>query len=398
MTHMIHRNFFSHLACLASLLIFNQSATSASLEDHGLLEAEKARILEKAESYLKEAPRTVTADVCGRSEGGPHDYYSEGDYWWPDPKKPKGPYIRRDGETNPDNFIAHRKSMIRLSEIIGTLASASRISEDPKYAAHAVEHLKAWFVNEDTRMNPNLLYGQAIKGRHSGRSIGVIDTLHLVEVARGAKLLCESPAFAEQDQKAVKEWFRSYLKWLNTHPYGIKEREHPNNHGICWSLQAGAFADLLGDERQLKWIRKRFKNVYLKEMMDQSGGFPAELKRTKPYGYSLFVIDAMAGVAQVASSADDNLWEYELPDGRGMRKGLEFIHPYIADKSTWPQKPDVMYWDEWPVRHPALLFAGLHYNEEDYLKTWQKLEADPTTFEVLRNLPIRHPLLWVDAR
>ena len=360
-----------------------------------IVEIERPRIRRKAANYLSEAPRTVTADRCERSEGGLHDFYSEGDYWWPNPADPDGPYIRRDGESNPQNFNAHRQSMVRLSEIIGTLASAYLITGEERYAARAVKHLRAWFVDEETRMNPNLLYGQAIKGRFSGRSIGIIDTIHLVEVARGAKLLCCARSFAEEDQDRVQAWFIDYLEWMNTHEYGKEEKCHPNNHGVSWSLQAAAFADLVGDGDQLAWIRKQFKTVYVGEMMNLEGGFPAELERTKPYGYSLFMIDAMAGVAQIASDPEDDLWSFQLPDGRGMKKGLEFIAPYIMDKSKWPMKPDVCYWDEWPVRHPSLLFAGVHFGNRDYLRIWEKLEADPTTFEVLRNLPLRHPLLWI---
>lgn len=365
------------------------------MDDFNIIEIEKHRILEKSKRYLRETPRTVTADTCERSEGGRHDYYSEGDYWWPNPQEPEGPYIQRDGETNPDNFIAHRQAMIRLSDIIGTLTSAFLITRDEHFASQAIVHLKAWFVDEKTRMTPNLLYGQAIKGRHTGRSIGIIDTIHLVEVAQGTKLLCDSPSFKAEDQTKVKTWFQEYLKWINTHNYGKTEKQHPNNHGVCWSLQAATFADLVGDSEQLEWIRNQFKDVYLKEMMDENGGFPAELNRTKPFGYSLFVIDAMAGVAQIASIPKDDLWSFQLPDGRGMKKGMDFIFPFIINKNRWPGKPDIMYWDEWPVRHPSLLFAGIKFGNADYLAAWLKLEADPKTFEVLRNLPLRHPLLWV---
>lgn len=360
-----------------------------------LAEIEKPRIMYKAAKYLKEEPRTVTAYKCVRSPGGPHDFYSEGDYWWPDPKNPNGPYIRRDGETNPDNFIAHREAMIRLSDIIGTLASAYILTGDDQYVKQAIKQLKAWFVDPQTKMNPHLLYGQAIKGVATGRSIGIIDTIHLVEVARGTLVMKKSPAFSKPDFEAVKEWFGAYLHWLNTHPYGQQEKVYPNNHGVCWSLQAAAFAELVGDEELLKWVRRQFKEVYLKEMMDKDGGFPAELARTKPYGYSLFVIDAMAGVAQIASTPDDDLWRFELPDGRGMEKGIEFIFPYIQDKTRWTRPRDVMYWDEWPVRQPSLVFAGLKLKQPEYLATWRNLKADPGVFEVLRNLPLRHPLLWV---
>ena len=356
---------------------------------------ETPRILSKAKGYLRELPRTVTADTCERSSGDRHDFYSEGDYWWPNPENPEGPYIRRDGETNPANFIAHRKSMIRLSELIGTLVSAYLLTGEEKYARPAVRHLRAWFVEDDTKMRPSLLYGQAIKGKYTGRSIGIIDTLHLVEVARGAKLLKDSPSFIPVDQQAVRAWFSEYLNWINTHEYGLKEKVHPNNHGVCWSLQAAAFADLTGNEEIIDWIRTQFKSVYLPVMMDEQGGFPAELKRTKPYGYSLFMIDVMAGVAQIVSTKDEDLWQFVTPNGRGMKKGMEFIFPYIVDKEKWPYEPDVMYWEEWPVRHPGLLFSGMRMNQIAYLKVWEKLEPDPKTYEVLRNLPLRHPLLWV---
>lgn len=358
---------------------------------------ETPRILSKAKGYLRELPRTVTADTCERSSGDRHDFYSEGDYWWPNPENPEGPYIRRDGETNPANFIAHRKSMIRLSELIGTLVSAYLLTGEEKYARPAVRHLRAWFVEDDTKMRPSLLYGQAIKGKYTGRSIGIIDTLHLVEVARGAKLLCTSPSFKVRDQKAVRRWFAEYLNWISTHEYGLKEKMHPNNHGVCWSLQAAAFADFVGNKEILQWVRAQFKSVYLPVMMDEKGGFPAELKRTKPYGYSLFMIDAMAGVAQIVSNKEEDLWEFVTANGRGMKKGMEFIFPFIEDKGKWAFQRDVMYWDEWPVRHPSLLFSGMRMNQNAYLELWRKLEPDPQTYEVLRNLPLHHPLLWVSS-
>jgi hypothetical protein len=363
-----------------------------------LVEIERTRILGKAAAYLDEAPVTVTAHRAKRSAGGLHDFYSEGDYWWPDPDNPDGPYVRRDGMSNPDNFVAHRHAMVRLSEIIGTLTSAWIITKDPAHATHALKHLKAWFVDESTRMTPNLLYGQAIKGRVTGRSIGIIDTIHLVEVARGVEILGRRGALPARDFELIKGWFSEYVDWLTTHPYGRNERIHPNNHGVWWSMQVATFSSLLGRETELEWIRNQFKTVYLQEMMAADGSFPAELERTKPYGYSLFVLDGMAGVAQVASTETDDLWAYELPDGRSLKKGITFLYPYIENKAAWPYQKDVLYWDEWPVRHASVLFAGLAYLKSDYLRLWERLEADPSTPETVRNLPIRHPLLWVDTR
>lgn len=371
------------------------TAAAESDKPFNIVEIERPRIMQKAAKYLREEPVTVTASHCERSAGGKYDFFSEGDYWWPDPKNPDGPYIQRDGMTNPDNFAEHRHAMIRLSEIVATMASAYLLTSDDKYVRQTVKHLKAWFADPETKMNPNLLYGQAIKGRATGRSTGVIDTIHLVEVARGAMVVSKSPAFPAKDYDDIKTWFREYLKWLTTHQYGIEERAAKNNHGVCWAMQAAAFAQLVGDQQELAAIREQFKTVFLANQMAKDGSFPAELRRTKPYGYSLFVIDAMAGIAQIASTANDDLWMYELPDGRGMKKGMEFIFPFIQDKSKWPGNHDVLYWDEWPVQQPSLLFAGIKFNKPEYLKVWQGLKADPQTPEVVRNVPLRHPLLWV---
>jgi hypothetical protein len=366
----------------------------AATNGFDLVGLERSRVLEEAARCLHEEPLTITAFPCNRSAGGKHDFFSEGDYWWPDPKNPDGPYIQRDGLSNTNNFVEHRYAMVRLSEIVGTLGSAYVLTGDDKYVHHVVKHLKAWFVDEDTRMNPNLLYGQAIKGKATGRSTGVIDTIHLVEVARAALVLGKSPAFPERDFAVVQAWFRDYLRWLTTHPYGVEERAAKNNHGVCWAMQAAAFAQLAGDQAVLASIRDQFKTNFLAKQMDKDGSFPAELRRTKPYGYSLFVIDAMAGVAQFASTPADDLWTFQLPDGRGMKKGMEFIVPFIQDKSKWPGKHDVLYWDEWPVRQPSLLLAGLKLNQPAYLELWQSLKTAPQTPEVIRNLPLRHPLLW----
>ena len=351
---------------------------------------ERPRVLAAANRYLGEAPVTVTAASSPRSAGGKHDFFSEGDYWWPDPANPKGPYIQRDGMTNPDNFVEHRRAMIRLSLAVPALAAAYKITKDRKYADHAARHLRAWFVDDATKMNPNLQYAQAIQGRFTGRGTGIIDTLHLVEVARAAWQIDMKPA----DLDGVKSWFASYIEWMTTHPYGIAERDAKNNHGTCWNTQVAAFAQLTGDRTQTEWCRNRYKTVLVPTQMAPDGSFPLEMARTKPYGYSLFNLDAMAILVQTLSSRDDDLWKWRMPDGRGMAKAMEFMVPFIADKKGWPKPPDVMYDKEWPVRQPSLIFAGVALDKPEYLALAQKLDPDPKVEEVLRNLPVRQPVLW----
>lgn len=378
------------------LLIFLGTLLLQGEASIDLAEIERERVLTAAEEYLDDEPVTITSFVCERSEGGRHDYYSEGDYWWPNPEDPEGPYIRKDGMTNPGNFTKHRKLLRSMSIKVAALAAAYKLTGEKKCADSALKHLKAWFVISKTRMNPSLLYAQAIKGRVTGRGIGIIDTIHLVEVAQAILVLTKMDGISSEDSDSLKKWFQEYLNWMTTHQFGIDERDNGNNHSTCWAMQVAAFAKLTGDEKQLQYCRDMYRETLIPEQMDKDGSFPKEIKRTKPYGYSLFNLDAMAMVCHIASTGEENLWEYKTDDGRGIKKGVEFLYPYIADKDKWPYQKDVMYFDEWPVRHPLLLLAGLEYNNEDYLTTWGRLDADPTTEEIIRNFPIRQPILWIE--
>ncbi|HEY2017245.1 MAG TPA: alginate lyase family protein, partial [Bryobacteraceae bacterium] len=325
---------------LQTALALTSARRSRGAEKFDLAAIERGRVLKAAGRYLSEQPVTVTAASSPRSAGGKHDFFSEGDYWWPDPKNPDGPYVQRDGMTNPDNFVEHRRAMIRLSLIVPALAAAYKITHERRYADHAARHLRAWFIDDATRMNPNLEYAQAIHGRFTGRGIGIIDTLHLVEPARAAGQLELAPA----DLDGVKKWFAAYAEWMNTHAYGIAERDAKNNHGTCWVTQVAAFAQLIGNPTLTSWCRDRFKTVLIPNQEAADGSFPEELRRTKPYGYSLFNLDAMAIAAQTLSTRDDDLWKWQLPDGRGMAKAVAYMYPYILDKKKWPLPPDVMYY------------------------------------------------------
>ena len=360
-----------------------------------LNEIERSRVLKNADDYLSEVPETTTATFCDRSAGTNHDFYSEGDYWWPDEQNPNGPYIRKDGLTNPANFTAHREVLIRFSQIAGALASAYVLTNDEKYAEKLALHLKAWFVDPDTKMNANLLYAQAIKGVATGRGIGIIDTVHLVEVAKAIHAIENSSALTKADLEAIKLWFSNYLNWITTHEYGIAERDNGNNHSVCWTMQVAAFADLINDTKTMDFCRNFYKSTLLPNQMGKDGSFPLELKRTKPYGYSLFNLDAMTSICQILSTRQDNLFAYTTIDGRNLELGIKFMVPYIENKSVWPFQHDVMYWEEWPVRQSSLLFGGIAFKNKKYMDLWKSLKANVTTPEIIRNMLVRYPILWV---
>ncbi len=378
------------------MLFFVFVPIAAQRSDFDVAKFDRARVLKAANQYLSEKPITITASHSPRSAGGLQDFFSEGDYWWPDPQNPDGPYIQRDGMTNPDNFVEHRRALMRLSVQVPALVAAWRLTRDARYAKHAALHLRAWFIDPSTRMNPHLQFAQAIHGRFTGRGTGIIDTIHLVEVARAIEVLEGSGAMTVREHDAIKAWFTAYLRWMTTNQNGIDERDAKNNHGTCWVMQVAAFAHLTGDQNLLDYCRDRFKTVLLPNQLAVDGSFPQELRRTKPYGYSLFNLEAMAAVCQILSTPQDNLWTFELSDGRNMARAMDYMTPFIRDKKTWPLKPDVMYDNEWPMRQASLLFAGLALSRPDYLELWKKLPADSNVEEVIRNFFIRQPVLWVN--
>jgi len=383
---------FHKLLCILLSLTCLSSAAQAQPLDIASLDQQ--RILRAANAALAEAPVTITASSSPRSSGGAHDFYSEGDYWWPDPAHPGGPYIQRDGLTNPDNFVAHRRALVRFSVQVPALVAAWKISGERRYAQHATAHLRAWFIDPATRLNPNLQYAQAISGRSTGRGIGIIDTVHLVEVARAIEVLQSGDVLTVDEQVQIKRWFTDYLQWLTTSKNGQEERDAKNNHGSCWLLQVAAFAHLTGDQQLLAYARDRYKTVLLPTQLAADGSLPLELKRTKPYGYALFDLEALAALCQILSTPEDNLWTYATPDGRSIAKAVAWVVPYIRDKSLWPLPPDVMYDKEWPMRQTSLLFAGRALSKPDYLALWAGLPADSSVEEVIRNFFIRQPVLW----
>jgi len=379
---------------LCSLLLLACLSLGAHAQSIDIAKLDRQRILTLAQTALSEAPSTITSFPAPRSSGGSHDFYSEGDYWWPDPAHPGGPYVLRDGLSNPDNFTAHRRVLLRFSVQVPALVAAWKISGDRRYADHAAAHLRAWFIDKKTRLNPNLQYAQAIFGRTTGRGVGIIDTLHLVEVARAIEVLEGAGVLSKTEQAQIRQWFTDYLQWMTHSKNGLEERDALNNHATCWLLQVAAFAHLTGDQQLLAYSRDRFKTVLLPTQLAADGSLPLELKRTKPYGYALFDLEAFAALCELLSTPSDNLWTYATPDGKSMGQAMAYMFPYMRDKASWPLKPDVMYDSDWPMRQSSLLFAGRALNRPAYLALWTTLPADSSTEEVVRNFFIRQPALW----
>lgn len=382
---------------LSAWLIF--TAMAIAEPPLNVAEVDRARILAAASDALNQPPITITKYRAKLSNGGLHDFYSNGDYWWPNTNTPDGlPYVSLDGKSNPNNFNKHRDCLRQLHDAVAALGAAYKITGDDRYAAKAAELLRVFFIDPATRMNPSLQYAQAVPGVSTGRSFGIIDSLRIIEIPPAVEVMEKSPAFPSEVVAGLKQWFSDYIHWMRTSKNGIEESNASNNHAVAFWLQIAVFARFTDDSQDLADCRQHFKDVFVAKQMAADGSFPRELARTKPYGYSIFQLDNMATLCQVLSTPDDNLWQFQSPNGRSMRKAMEFMYPYLADKGKWladGRHQDIQAWNGWPARQPSLLFAGLAYGEQKYLDLWLKLSADPTNSEVRRNTAITEPILWV---
>jgi hypothetical protein len=384
---------------ILAVVVFTLAGRAAPRRELAVIVAQwdRARILSLADAALKLTPPAITDDRATNSPGGPHDFYSQADYAWPNPTNQTGlPFISRDGMSYPGVFSGHRMAMRRMKDAVAALAAAYALTGGDAYAAKAAELIKVYFLDGKTRMDPNLNYAQAVLGKTSGTSYGVIDTLHLAELPMAVRFLEKSPAFDPAVDQGLKKWFADYIAWMTTNTNGVKEMNAKNNHSIAYFLQLASFARFTGDQKMLELSRRHFKEILLPDQMAADGSFPLELKRTKPYGYSIFQADNVAALCLLLSTPAEDYWK--LPEGHNARLAIDFIYPYLADKSCWladHRGQDVQHWESWPARQPCLLFAYAEFGDEKFFALWKKLDADPSDLEVRRNMAITQPILWI---
>lgn len=359
------------------------------------------RILKAAQDYLAKLPAPLTTLPCKRSPGTAHDFYSEADDYWPDPAKPDAPYLERKGSANPAAFTAHRDALLDLSIWAPALAAAYVLTKEERYAEAALRHLRAWFVDPATSMTPSLSYASVVLPSKTGRFEGILETVHLAEIAQAVPFLLNAEAFTKNDADGMAKWFGAYFDWLNSSQLAGLARDQKDHHGSSWLLQTTAFMRLHlallpnADDTPLEDLRHRYKSVTIRAQITANGTFPHELSTPNPYRLSLFNLDMLAAVCLLLYTPFDSVWEYDLQDGPGMRAAIARHFPYIKDKGAWPYPADAAYFDDLPLRQPSLLFCARAYTRPEYADLWRTLPADTEIAELQRTFPIRQPLLWV---
>ena len=347
----------------AARLQASRSAINQSDKD---IQAAWAKLQRDAQKALDEGPFSITSKAVTPPSGDKHDYMSQAPYFWPDPKSPNGlPYIRRDGERNPEiNKITDHNSLDKLEAAVETLALAYYFKGDERYASKAVELLRAFFLDPATRMNPNLQYGQFIPGVNTGRGIALIETRGLTRIVDAIGLLEGSKALTTEDEQRLKDWFGKFLQWMLDSKNGREEAAAKNNHGTYYDVQIVSYSLLVGRRDLARQTLEQARQKRIATQVEPDGRQPLELARTKAWSYSNGNLDGLMQLATLGERVGVDLWNFETKDGRSIRKALDFLAPIAIGEKKWQYqelggiKPESLF--------PSMRRAAFVYRDKPY--------------------------------
>lgn len=334
-----------------------------------------AELLRKqANAALGNKSYSVTYNAHVPPSGDKHDYTSFGVYWWPDPTKPDGlPFIRRDGETNQEQKkLGDKNHFNAFMQDVQALSLAYYYFGDERYEKHAVHLINDWFLNPETRMNPHLNYAQAVLGRNEGKNSGVIDTRDFMYVLESLELLKMSPAYNQEFENGLKEWFTEYLQWLRTSEHGQKESQANNNHGSWYHAQAIRIALFLGQTELARALMEHVRDEMISSQIASDGTQPEELARTNTFHYSIFNLQALGTIARMGESLDYDLWHYRDEEGRGMQNAAEYLLPFVTGSKEWPHQ-QISELHLSPLTSQLFRMMSVRYQEPDWLDVSKEL-------------------------
>ncbi len=295
------------------------------------------RILSYANKYCDQPSVSVINKPFLPEGCSKNDYVSLSTYAWPDKTKTGGlPYVLRDGYNNPEAENFNNKDISVFVDRMQMLTLAWKLTGEEKYAKKAHEQVRVWFIDAETRMNPNLRYGQIVPGANGnrGNSYGVLDGYSFVRVLDPLLLLEDYGGFTKDEQKAVKQWFEDFLTWLTTSTLGLKEATANNNHGTSYDGQILAFSIYTGNKRMARSIIKDFPVTRINFQIEPDGTQPREQNRPRSFTYSVMNLDRMMDFLLMAKFYGRPINAKKL---ERYYKAWEYLMPFFGDgQKDWP--------------------------------------------------------------
>jgi len=348
-----------------------------------------------ADAALKQRSLSVVDKSISPPSGDKHDYLSLAPYWWPDSNKPNGlPYIRRDGRVNPEiEGVPDHKNMDRLISATHTLALAYYFFGEESNAAHATELLRTWFLNPETRMNPNLEFAQGVRGINLGRGTGLIETRDIYRLVDAIGLLRGSKSWTAADQKGMEDWCVKFLDWMMHSQNGNDEAVAKNNHGSYYDVQVASLALFAGKQDIARNILQSAGERRIAVQIEPDGRQPLELERTKAMGYSTMNLAGLFELGLLGENVGVDLWSFQTADGRSIRKALDYLVPFLTGDQKWPYQQIVEF--RTAEISPVLTLAALKYKDPRYQDVAVKI--DPEVLRRIEVFPFRRPVSHGDA-
>jgi hypothetical protein len=347
---------------------------SADPKDARRQEMIRAAVAE-ADRAMTQGPFSVMDKSITPPSGDKHDYMSHAPYFWADPSKPDGlPYIRRDGEHNPEiKKITDHDEWTRMSDAARALALAYYLTGNTAYAERAALLLRTWFLDPATKMNPNLEFGQGIPGINTGRGIGIIESRVVVDDTDAVGLLAGAKAWTATDDQGIRDWLTQYVHWMRTSEKGKAEDAAKNNHGTWYDLQVVDVALFLGNRTLAVDTLERVKTRRIAVQIEPDGKQPLELARTNAWGYSNGNLDGLCKLATLGDEVGVDLWNFKTADGRSVRAAVDFLLPYAAGDKKWDYQQIGGFQAD--AMRSTLLRAAEAYHDSKYAAVAQQLEA-----------------------
>lgn len=374
-----YNNYDNH--ALPQMVVFDLPLKQDIKDNTDLIVARSIKeLVAMADLYLVEEPVSVMEKERIAPSGDKHDFLSLAPFRWPDYTKPTHvPYIYRDGEINPEIFsVPDRSNLARMIEMVKILGAAYYFTDNILYASKASELLRVWFLNNNTRMNPNLQFAELVTGKNNGTSSGIIAANYFPVVLDSISMIHDSPAWTDEDERGIKLWFEKYLDWLLNSKFGKKESKRLNNHGTWYDVQTSSIAMFLDKPEIVKKIIKNNIETQIAVKIQANGSQTFESPRQRSLDYYIFNLQGFFLLAKIGEYFDTNLWDYMTPEGGGLHVALDYLLPYATSMETWPLKQIK------PIKTEALNIllcqAVVHYKDnEHYLQALRSIDQEPNS-------------------
>jgi len=329
------------------------------------------RLRAEAEKRLKDGPWTVASDRPKGIDLDPHEYYSEANYWWPDPGHPTGPYIRHDGQLNPIRFAGNKNALNAMCDAVFTLGTAAFLLDDARYAQRAARVINAWFLNPKTRMNPSLEHAQTIPGVDSGSGNGVLDGRVFIRAIQGMEFLAQTPYWDSKEEAGVRKWFADYLTWLTHSPNALDEKHSGDSHASWWTAQTAAVASFVEGRPAAQMPFNYYRDRIFPRQIRADGSAPREEARTRSLSLSASNLEAFTIVCRIAQVNGVDLWDVRAPNRATIATVIDYLSPYLSDPHKWDKEQTADFQNDGLY---YLAFAGMGLKKPEYVALFRKLE------------------------